>query len=122
MKQKDLEQSGLSPEDAAFASHHAMGNTLLALENSRRVWISVWLEQAIQDLSYALRSLFRTPGFALAAGLTIALGVGANTAVFSVIDAVLLQLLPVERPGELVFVKPAAGSAPPRPPRHRTRG
>jgi len=112
LKQRDLEQSGLSPDDAAFTSRRAMGNTLLAMENARLVWISLWFEQAIQDLSYAARSLSRTPGFALAVGLTIALGVGANTAVFSLVDAVLIQLLPVEDPRELVFLEPTANSGP----------
>lgn len=116
LKQRGLEQSGLSPDEAAFASRRAMGNTMLAMENARRVWVSVWFEQVIQDLSYGVRSLSRTPGFVLAAGLTIALGVGANTGIFSLVDAVLLQLLPVEDPRELVFLEPAANSGPPAAP------
>jgi predicted permease len=112
LKQKDLERSGLLPDDAAIASRRTMGNTLVAMDDARRVWLTVWLEQGIQDLSYAVRSLSRSPGFILAAGLTIALGVGANTAVFSMFDAALLQLLPVEDPRALVFLKPAPGSGP----------
>src|SRR5262245_36489466 len=120
LKQQELERSGLPNDAAESASRRAMGNTLTAMEDARRVWISLWLEQAIQDLRYAARSLARTPGFVLAAGLTIALGVGANTAVFRLIDAVLLQLLPVHAPKELVFVEPAGKpegprSAPPYP-------
>jgi predicted permease len=117
LKQRDLEHSGLSTDDAEAASRRAMGNTLHALESSRRVWIWLWLEQAGQDLQYAVRSLLRAPNFALTAGLTIALGVGANAAVFSLIDAVLLKLLPVENPKELVFVEPAGNPRPsPTPP------
>lgn len=112
LKQKDLERSGLLADDAACASRRAMGNTLVAMEEARRVWLTVWLEQAFQDLNYAVRSLSRSPGFVLAAGLTIALSVGANVGVFSLVDAVLLRLLPVEDPRALVFVKSAAGSGP----------
>ncbi|HLL81270.1 MAG TPA: hypothetical protein VK420_01410 [Longimicrobium sp.] len=64
----------------------------------------VWLESIGGDLRYALRSLRASPGFALAAVLSLALGIGANTAIFSLVDAVLLRSLPVSRPHELVQV------------------
>lgn len=64
----------------------------------------LWLEQAWQDLSYGLRTLRRSPGFAALAVLTLALGIGANTAMFSVIDGVLLQTPPFREPGRMAFV------------------
>src|SRR5580704_8829737 len=62
------------------------------------------LDAVLQDLRYALRGLRRSPGFAAAAILSLALGIGANTAIFSLIDAVILKSLPVQNPGELVQV------------------
>jgi predicted permease len=77
----------------------------------------LWWDHLGQDLRYGFRSLRKTPAFAAAAALTIALGVGANTAVFSLVDAVLLQSLPVQSPKELVFLETAglAGSSGPPP-------
>ena len=61
-----------------------------------------WVETGFRDFKYALRTMRRSPGFASVAALTLALGIGANTAIFSLIDAVVLRSLPVQRPGELV--------------------
>jgi len=66
-----------------------------------------WLDSIVRDLRYGLRSLAHSPGFALTAVLTLALGIGANTAVFSVMDAVLLRSLPVTDPTRLVYVRPS---------------
>jgi len=101
---------GMSPADAQAAARRALGNVAIVRERfyeSRR-WL--WLEQLSQDLRYGMRSLLKAPAFTAAAALTIALGVGANTAVFSLFDAVLLQSLPVQDPKGLVFLE-TAGSA-----------
>jgi len=110
---------GMPPADAEFAARRAFGNVALVREKfyeSRR-WL--WLEQLTQDLRYGLRTLRKAPAFAVAVVLTIALGVGANTAIFSLMDEVLLRSLPVHNPQALVFIETegTAGSsgAPPYP-------
>ena len=114
-----LINEGMSPEEAKLAARRAFGNVALAQERfyeSRR-WL--WFQQSIQDLRYGLRSLHKAPAFTAVVALTIALGVGANTAVFSLIEAVLLRSLPVENPKELVFLETAgiegASGPPPYP-------
>jgi len=101
---------GLPPHEALAAARRAFGNMTLATErfHESRRWGS-W-ERVVQDIRYGLRSLRNTPAFTAAALLTIALGVGANTAVYSLMDSLLLRSLPVRAPNELVFVQ-AAGTA-----------
>jgi hypothetical protein len=66
--------------------------------------LTSWLDAALRDLSYSFRTLARTPGFTAIAILTLALGIGANTAIFTLLDQVLLRLLPVKNPQELVLL------------------
>jgi predicted permease len=82
-----------------------MGNTTLMTEYSRDAWIISWLDTLVRDVRYALRSSARNPGFTLVALLTLALGIGANTAIFRLVDAVMLRALPVERPDELLAIR-----------------
>ena len=81
------------------------GNVPLVKDVTRRTWGWEWLESAVQELKYALRRLLKSPGFTIAAVATLALGIGANTAIFELLDAVLLQSLPVENPQELAEVR-----------------
>ena len=105
----ELVAGGMSEEDARREARRLFGNPAVQRERTRDVDLMVWVESIGSDLRYTLRSLRGSPGFALAAVLSLALGIGANTAIFSLVDAVLLRSLPVSRPEELVQVAMGGG-------------
>ncbi|MCG6926415.1 MAG: ABC transporter permease [Acidobacteria bacterium] len=101
MRAREYVEAGMSKGEATRAAERAFGNRLLAREDSRRVWSFALIETFVQDLRYGVRTLLRNPLFSGASILTLALGIGANTAIFTLLDVVVLRALPVERPREL---------------------
>src|SRR5215469_8694239 len=101
--QENIER-GMSPEEARAAALRKFGNVTRVMEETRAVWISVWLEQLLQDVRYGVRGLRRNPGFALVVVLTLALAIGMNTAVFSLVNAILVRPLAYPYPDRLVWL------------------
>ncbi|MGH9718969.1 MAG: ABC transporter permease, partial [Bryobacteraceae bacterium] len=104
MWQEEAEQAGLGKESASMSARKAMGNSTLMSEESRSEWLTGWLDALAHDVRYCLRGFARHPGFTGVALLTLALGIGANTAIFRLVDAILLRALPVQNPRELVAI------------------
>jgi predicted permease len=93
---------GMSAEEARYAALRKFGNVRRVKEDTWEVWNMAWLEQLWQDVRFGLRMLLRNPGFSLVAALTLALGIGANTYIFSVVDALVFRPLAFAHPNRLV--------------------
>jgi hypothetical protein len=100
----EQEQNGLRAEEARYAARRVLGNTTQVKEEVREMWGWTRLGIIVQDLRHAARALRKSPGFAVTAFLTLAIGIGASTAVFTVVDSVILKPLAYRDSGELVVV------------------
>ncbi len=102
MRAAKLRAGGIGAEEARYAARRLFGNRTRWKEASGEMWAWNWLERWMQDGRYAFRAMRRSPGFTAAAVLTLALGIGANAAIFTLLDALLFKPLPVAHPERIV--------------------
>jgi predicted permease len=101
----ERQADGLTEDQSRWAARRDLGNLMLLREDARTLWTWTLFEQLAQDLRYALRMVFKNRAFTALAALSLALGIGANTAIYSFMDAILLRSLPVSDPASLVVMK-----------------
>ena len=104
LEAEQQQESGASEYESHYAARRAFGNATLVAEDVRESWRLAWLEHFFRDLRYGARALRKSPGFTAVAVLTLALGIGANTAIFSAIDALMLRPLPFTDADQLVRI------------------
>jgi predicted permease len=104
MRAEKNRESGIAGDDARFAAVRQFGNMTRVRENSRAVWTFEWTETLWQDIRFGARMLIKDPSFTFVVVLTLALGVGANTAIFSIVNGLMLRPLPVSDPASLTYL------------------
>ena len=100
----DLIHSGLPEPEARRRAALELGGTTKVREEVRDIWLTRWLRDFVHDLRFSARSILRSPSFTATAVLSLALGIGATTALYSLIDQIVLRALPVEHPERLVLI------------------
>lgn len=113
MTEGALCEDGVSAREARWRAARLLGNDTIAREDARRVWIAAWIEQAVQDLRYAVRTLRRDWIFTTGASVTLAIGIGLLAGVFTVFNAIYLQPWPVRDPGKVFGISVAPVHPPP---------
>jgi len=101
---QDNIERGMPPEEARYAALRKFGNVTYVREETREVWTMVWLEQLWRDIRFGLRMLVKNPGFTVVAVLTLGLGIGVNSTIFSVVSTMLLRKPPVQNPDQLMML------------------
>jgi predicted permease len=104
LEEEEQREQGVPSKEARYAALRSFGNPTLISEQTRAVWSWNWLESLARDLRFSLRTLRRTPGFTVIAVLVMALGIGANVALFTVVRGVLLKPLPFQEPDRLMML------------------
>jgi putative ABC transport system permease protein len=113
MRQEEQHEGGVAPKEAAVAARRRFGSVALIKDRTRDAWVFAWFESVLQDARYAVRMFRRTPGFSAVVILTLALGIGLTTAVFSVFRAVILRPLDYPDRERLVWLTLSGGGLPP---------
>lgn len=109
MEAQDNIERGMAPQEARYAAMRKFGNVTQVKEATREVWIFVWLEQLLQDVRFALRTLRKNPGFSFTAVFTLALGIAANVIVFGVLQALVLRQLDLPHAEQVMTLQPKEG-------------
>src|SRR5271156_2504539 len=104
LEEEEQREGGISGEEARYAALRAFGNPTLIREQTRAIWSWNWLASLARDLRLSLRTLRRSPGFTVIVIVVMALGIGANVALFTVVRGVLLKPLPFNDPDRLVML------------------
>ena len=102
LEEEEQRENGLPPEEARYAARRAFGNAALIQDQTHEAWGWTPYERLLQDVRFAFRQILLNPGFAAIAVLTLALGIGANAAIFSLVDAIILRPSALPEPKELV--------------------
>ncbi|HKR28201.1 MAG TPA: ADOP family duplicated permease, partial [Acidobacteriaceae bacterium] len=101
LEEEEQRDRGVAPDEAHYAARRAFGNEALIQDQTHDAWSWIWMESLARDVFYGLRRLRRSPGFACIVVLTLAFGIGANTAIFTLVQSLLLRSLPVADPSRL---------------------